>query len=73
LGLVTTLRGVAVTDAKRGSLADRLGLHQGDIIATVNRAPVASVNDLKNALGAGQSPWTFGIRRGGQLFAVSVR
>jgi len=73
LGLATTMRGVVVVDAKRGSLADRLGLHQGDIIATVNRAPVGSVNDLKNALGASQSPWTFGIRRGGQLFAVSVR
>jgi Do/DeqQ family serine protease len=73
LGLATTLRGVVVTSAKSGSLADRLGLHPGDIIATVNRASVASVSDLKDALGASQGPWTFGIRRGGQLFAVSVR
>ncbi len=73
LGLATTLRGVVVTGAKSGSLADRLGLHPGDIVATVNRAPVASVNELKDALGTGQGPWTFGIRRGGQLFAVSVR
>ena len=73
LGLATTLRGVVVTATKSGSLADRLGLHPGDIVATVNRAPIASVNDLKDALGASQGPWTFGIRRGGQLFAVSVR
>ena len=73
LGLATTTRGVVVVDAKRGSLADRLGLHQGDIIATVNRAPVGSVNDLKNTLANNHGPWTFGIRRGGQLFAVSVR
>jgi serine protease Do len=73
LGLATTARGVAVTSTKGGSLADRLGLQSGDIIATVNRAPVASVNELKDALSTGKSPWTFGIRRGGQLFAVSVR
>jgi S1-C subfamily serine protease len=73
LGLATTTRGVAVISAKSGSLADRLGLQPGDIIATLNRTPVGSVNDLKDALGAGKSPWTFGIRRGGQLFAVSVR
>jgi serine protease Do len=73
LGLAITLHGVVVTSAKSGSLADRLGLHSGDIIATVNRAPITSVSDLKDALGASQGPWTFGIRRGGQLFAVSVR
>ena len=73
LGLATTTRGVAVISAKRGSLADRLGLQPGDIIATVNHAPTVSVNDLKDALSAGKGPWTFGIRRGGQLFAVSVR
>jgi Do/DeqQ family serine protease len=73
LGLATTLRGVVVVSAKSGTLADRLGLHSGDIVATVNRAPVASVNELKDLLASGQSPWTFGIRRGGQLFAVTVR
>ena len=73
LGLATTVRGVAVITAKSGSLADRLGLQPGDIIATLNHAPIASVNELKDALSAGKTPWTFGIRRGGQLFAVSVR
>jgi Do/DeqQ family serine protease len=73
LGLATTLRGVVVVSAKAGTLADRLGLHPGDIITTVNRAPIASVNELKDVLGSGKGPWTFGIRRGGQLFAVTVR
>jgi Do/DeqQ family serine protease len=73
LGLSTTLHGVVVLSAKNGSLADRLGLQEGDIITSVNRAPIPSVNALKDALGAGPGPWTFGIRRGGQLFAVSVR
>ncbi|HWE74414.1 MAG TPA: DegQ family serine endoprotease [Stellaceae bacterium] len=73
LGLATSLRGVAVVSTKSGTLADRLGLHPGDIITTVNRGQVASVKELKEAFGAAQGPWTFGIRRGGQLFAVSVR
>ncbi|HEY3919521.1 MAG TPA: Do family serine endopeptidase [Stellaceae bacterium] len=73
LGLAPTARGVVVISAKSGSLAGRLGLQAGDIVATVNRNPVASVNDLKDALSAGAGPWTFGIRRVGQLFAVSVR
>ena len=73
LGLATTIHGVVVLKVTGGTLADRLGLQQGDIIATVNRNPIASVDALKDALGAGPGPWTFGIRRGGQLFAVSVR
>jgi serine protease Do len=72
LGLATTLRGVVVLSAKEDSLADRLGLQSGDIIATVNRAPTGTVDALKDALAA-PGPWVFGIRRGGQLFAVSVR
>ena len=73
LGLATSARGVVVLTAKNGSLADRLGLQAGDIIATINRRPIASVDDLKNVLAATPAPWTFGIRRGGQLFAVSIR
>ena len=72
LGLPTAAKGVVVLKADPGSLADRLGLEQGDTIASVNRNPIASVDGLKAAI-AGEGPWTFGIRRGGQLFAVSVR
>jgi len=73
LGLATTARGVVIISAKKGSLADRLGLQPADIITSINRVPVTSVDELKSALASGQGPWTFGIRRGGQLFAVSVR
>ena len=73
LGLATTIHGVVVLKVTSGTLSDRLGLQQGDIVATINRNPIASVDALKDALGAGPGPWTFGIRRGGQLFAVSVR
>ncbi len=72
LGLDTTLRGVVVTGVTDGTLADRLGLQPGDIIASLNRHPVDNVPELKEALATG-GPWTFGIKRGGQLFSVTVR
>ncbi len=72
LGLSTTLHGVAVTAVKERTLASRLGLQTGDIVTTVSGRPIATVGDLKDAI-AGSGPWVFGIRRGGQLFSVSVR
>ena len=72
LGLDTTLRGVVVTTVKDGTLADRAGLQAGDIIARLNRRPVDNVGELANALQS-HGPWTFGIKRGGQLFSVTVR
>ncbi|HKT18428.1 MAG TPA: DegQ family serine endoprotease [Stellaceae bacterium] len=72
LGLDTTLHGVVVTGIRNGTLADRAGLQNGDIIASLNHHPVENVDRLKEALQAG-GPWTFGIKRGGQLFSVTVR
>jgi len=72
LGLDTTLRGVVVTGVKNGTLADRLGLQTGDIIASLNHRQIDNVTQLRGALGEG-GPWTFGIKRGGQLFSVTVR
>jgi Do/DeqQ family serine protease len=72
LGLDTTLHGVVVTGVKDRTLADRLGLETGDIIASINRDPIGNVAALRDAL-ADTGPWTFGIRRGGQLFSVTVR
>jgi Do/DeqQ family serine protease len=72
LGLDTAARGVVVTQVQEGSLAERLGLQMGDIVASVNRQPIDSVTDLKDTLDT-SGPWSFGIRRGGQLFSVAVR
>jgi serine protease Do len=72
LGLDTALRGVVVTAVKDDTLADRAGLQAGDIIARLNRRPVESVGELAAALQS-HGPWTFGIKRGGQLFSVTVR
>jgi Do/DeqQ family serine protease len=73
LGLDTTARGVVVTSVKENTLAERLGLQIGDIVASLNRSPIDSIAQLNDALTRSGSPWTFGIRRGGQLFSVTVR
>jgi serine protease Do len=73
LGLDTTLRGVVVIGVKENTLAERLGLQTGDIIASLNRKPIDGVAQLKDSLEPGKGPWNFGIRRGGQLFSVTVR
>ena len=41
--------GVVVTQVELGSFAEDLGLIEGDIIVTVNRRPVASVSELREA------------------------
>jgi len=73
LGLDASLRGVVVTAVRDKTLAARLGLEPSDILVSVNRRPVGSVTELAGALSASSAPWTFSIRRGGQLFAVTVR
>ncbi len=73
LGLDTTLHGVVVTAVRDATLAQHLGLDTGDIIASLNRHAIDNVSDLVAQLTAGPGPWTFGIRRGGQLFSVTVR
>ncbi len=73
LGLDTSLHGVVVTAVRDNTLAARLGLQASDILVGVNRRPVGSVTELADALSASDAPWTISIRRGGQLFAVTMR
>lgn len=64
------IRGVEIVDVARNSRAWYEGLRAGDIILRVNRRPVASVREFKEAV-AGGEPLTLDIRRGNRrLFAV---
>jgi len=44
-------KGVVVTDVEPASFADDLNFSRGDVIAEVNRQPVSSVAEYKNAIG----------------------
>jgi serine protease Do len=46
-GLVATRRGVVVTYVENGSFAQEAGLEENDIIDSINRQPVDSLDDVK--------------------------
>ncbi len=46
-----TQKGVVVTDVDPASFAEDIGFGRGDVIAEVNRQPVASLSDYRDAVG----------------------
>jgi Do/DeqQ family serine protease len=73
LGFEPTQRGVVVSAVAGGSPAARLGLADGDIIASFNRRPVENVTQLEGMLDASAAPWTVAVKRKGRLLTVTVR
>lgn len=52
LGLPSRTKGVVISDVSSDSPAADLGLRRGDVITEVNRKPVASVDEFRQALSA---------------------
>ena len=50
LGLPSTASGVVITQVQPDSPADEAGIRRGDVIQEVNRQPVKSANDFRNAI-----------------------
>lgn len=65
LGLPRDVGGALIVDVRPGSTAAREGLRSGDVIVSVNRRPVDSVEDVTAALDA--------ARRGGDRALLLVR
>jgi serine protease Do/serine protease DegQ len=69
--LAGKVEGVEVVDVERGSPAARAGLRKGDIIVSVNRQPVKSVDDVREAAKESNKGILLNIQRGnGALFLV---
>ncbi len=69
--LAGRVKGVEVLEVERGSAAARAGLRPGDIIVSVNREPVTSVKDVRQATKGSRDSVLLNIRRGdGALFLV---
>ncbi len=69
--LAGQVEGLEVLDVERGSVAWQAGLRRGDIIVSVNRLPVKTLEDLRRAVKAGRDGLLLNIRRGaGALFIV---
>jgi serine protease Do len=62
-----------VTVVRGNSPAARLGLKPADIIASLNRHPIDSVEQLKQQLASNPASWIIGVRRGGELITVNVQ
>ncbi len=65
--------GVVISEAPRGSTASRQGFAVGDIIRTVNRVSVETVEDIEDVLASANSPrWSFTIERGGRAITIRI-
>ncbi len=67
------VEGVAVLEVERGSPAARAGLRRGDIITSVNRQPVRSLEDVRKAAAKGGRGILLNIRRGNIALFLVIR
>ena len=73
LGLPANTTGVVVTEVQPGSPAEEAGFRRGDVIQEVNRKPVASPEQFRNAVQqSGGQPLLLLIDRGGDHIFVAV-
>ena len=66
------LAGVIITSVDQDSDAMLAGLQEGDVIVSVNRKPVKNVAEFRAAAKAGKGSLFLAVRRGDQLFYVSL-
>ena len=65
------VQGAMIVQVEEGSTAMRNGLRAGDVVTSVNRRPITSVEDLRRLASPGQQQLLLNVRRGnGALFLV---
>jgi serine protease Do len=72
LGFDSWQKGVIVLDVANNSPASRIRIRGADIIQSVNEQEIPSVEVLKTVLASSADTWQLAIRRGGQVFTISV-
>jgi Do/DeqQ family serine protease len=74
LELPAETNGVVVTEVDPGGAAARAGLARGDVILTINRQPIANLDDVATALDkAGDKPLLLLVARRGGTVYLTVR
>jgi serine protease Do len=66
-------KGVVVVGVKPGSISDRVGIREGDLILEANGVALKTVDDLKKALQRNPDSVVLLIMREGRTFFVSLR
>jgi Do/DeqQ family serine protease len=69
---VSARSGVVIAGVGPGSRAEAAGLHAGDVIEQVNRKPVTSVANLREALNTGSGPALLLVHRGETTVFVTL-
>jgi serine protease Do len=64
--------GVIILQIAGNSIAGRLGLRPGDVIVSVNDAPIRAVSDLQRIVGAPTRAWDVALNRNGQVLKFQV-
>jgi Do/DeqQ family serine protease len=63
---INDTKGVVVVETEAYSIARRIGLQPGDIIAEINGEKIDTTRNLETLLGKGARLWRMTVRRGGQ-------
>lgn len=66
-------KGMVVTEVKRGTPAERLGIREGDLVLEANGMPVPDEASWNKALGKGNKGVVLLIFREGRTFFISLR
>jgi Do/DeqQ family serine protease len=71
-GLDDMRRGVVILGRRRGSVADNLGLRQGDILIEINGDSIRTVKDVRKSIRKSRSKWKISIRRGTKILYTEI-
>lgn len=71
--LPSQLKGIAILDIERGSLAERYGFRAGDLISKLSNRDLTSLAQFEEILSAGSSFWRLEIIRNGQRIRQVLR
>ena len=72
LGLGRDVSGVVVVNLQTGSIAQGLGFHPGDVVIRINRTKIRNLDDLQRILKTPQRLWHLDIKRGDQVYQMTV-
>jgi Do/DeqQ family serine protease len=65
-------KGVVVVETEAYSIARRLGVQPGDIVAEINGEKIDSTKNLEKLVGKGARLWRMAIKRGGQTIRTVI-
>jgi len=71
--LAGQVEGIAILNVKRGSSAWMAGLRRGDIIVSINRQPVHTLDEARAAVKRSRGGLLLNVRRGNGAFFVVIR